>query len=155
MKRVLVVFDTKFGNTEQIARDIASGINETGFTETVVVGIKQAEDQDLSSFDGVLFGAPVHAFRATRGIKRTVKRIAKKGLAGKLVAAFETYQISSHAGNCTRQIVKEFKKSAPDAKFSSLSLSSLVEGYDGPLNEAEPAKAQEFGRRFAQELTQG
>ena len=151
MKRVLVIFDTKFGNTERLARDIASGIDETA--ESVVIGIKQIDEQDLTSFDGVLFGAPVHAFRATRGIKGAVKKVAKKGLDGKLVGAFETYQASGHAGKCARQIEGELKKKAPDAKLFSANLTSLVDGYEGPLNEAEPAKAKEFGRKFAQELS--
>ena len=107
MKRVLIVFDSKFGNTEQLARYIAEGIDASGTAESVVVRINEVEGQDLSTFDGVLFGAPVHMFRATRGIKGAVKKAAKMGLDGKLVGAFETFQSSEHAGNCTRQVEGE------------------------------------------------
>ena len=155
MKRVLVIFDTSFGNTEQLAREIASGIDETGLAESVVVGIGQISEQDFSSFDGVLFGAPVHIFSATRGIKGAVKKAAKMGLDGKLVGAFETYQASGHAGKCTSQIEGELKKRAPSARIFSTNLTSLVDGRTGPLNAAEPAKGKEFGLKFAQELTQG
>jgi hypothetical protein len=41
---------------------------------------------------------------------------------------------------------------APSAKVFSPGLSSLVDERKGPLNAAEPAKAREFGQRFAQEL---
>jgi menaquinone-dependent protoporphyrinogen IX oxidase len=66
MKRVLIVWDSKFGNTRQLAEYIAEGVAASGTAEAVVVGIKEVESQDMASFDGVLFGAPVHAFRATR-----------------------------------------------------------------------------------------
>ena len=41
---------------------------------------------------------------------------------------------------------------APDAKIFSPGLSALVDGRKGPLNAAEPAKAREFGQRFAEAL---
>ena len=152
MKRVLVVFDTKFGNTEKLARVIASGIDETGIAESVVIGIDQVESQEFTTLDGILFGAPVHIFSATRGIKGAVKKASKKDLDGKLVGAFETYQSPGHAGKCTKQIEGTVKKRAPGARIFSTALNSLVDGYEGPLNEAEPSKAREFGQKFAKEL---
>ncbi|MGD9396381.1 MAG: flavodoxin domain-containing protein [Candidatus Thorarchaeota archaeon] len=152
MKRVLVVFDTKFGNTEKLGREIAAGIEETGTAECKVIGIKEVKSEDLSGYDGVLFGGPVHAFRATRGIKGAVKEAAKKGLDGKLVSAFDTYQASGHRGNAVRGIESEVSKKAPRAKILSPGLTALVDGYEGPLNAAEPARAREFGKKFAGEL---
>ena len=43
MKRVLIVFDTKFGNTEKLGREIAAGIEETGTAECKVIGIKDVK----------------------------------------------------------------------------------------------------------------
>ena len=152
MKRVLLVFDTKFGNTEKLAKEIAAGIEETGTAECKVIGIKEVGSEDVSGYDGVLFGGPVHAFRATRGIKGAIKEAAKKGLDGKLISSFDTYQASGHKGNAARGIEEEVTKKAPRAKIFSPGLTALVDGYEGPLNEAEPARAHEFGKRFAQEL---
>jgi flavodoxin len=152
MKRVLIVFDTKFGNTEKLGREIAAGIEESGTAECKVIGIKDVKSEDISGYDGVLFGGPVHAFRATRGIKGAVKEAAKKGLDKKLVSSFDTYQASGHKGNAVRQIEEEVTKKAPRAKIFTPGFTALVDGYEGPLNAAEPAKAREFGQRFAQEL---
>jgi hypothetical protein len=74
------------------------------------------------------------------------------GLDGKLVWAFETYGVSSHAGKCSRQIEGELKKQTKGARLFSSALNSLAGGYEGPLNEAEPAKGKEFGRKFADEI---
>lgn len=152
LKKVLVVFDTKFGNTEKLAREIAIGIDETGLASSLVINIDEVEKQDLTTFDGVLFGAPIHAFRATSGIKRAVKSAAKMGLDGKLVGAFDTYQASGHVGKCAGQIENELRKKAEGAKLFSRHLTSLVDGYEGPLNDAEPAKARTFGQEFAKGL---
>lgn len=153
MKKVLVVFDTKFGNTEQVGREIAAGIEETGAAECKVIGIKDIDAEDFSIYDGVLFGGPVHAFRATRGIKGAIKNAADKGLDGKLVSSFDTHQSPGHKGNAARQIEGEIVKKAPGAKIFSPGLSARVDGYEGPLNAAEPARARDFGKRFASELT--
>lgn len=153
MKKVLVVFDTTFGNTEKLGREIAAGIEETGSAECKVIGIKDVKAEDLSSFDGVLFGGPIHAFRATRGIKGAVKDAAKKGLDGKLVSTFDTYQAPGHKGRAAKQIEDMILDKAPSVKILSPGFSALVDGQKGPLNDAEPANAREFGKRFAQELS--
>jgi len=152
MKRVLLVFDTKFGNTEKLAKEIAAGIEETGTAECKVIGIKEVGSEDISGYDGVLFGGPVHAFRATRGIKGAIKDAAKKGLDGKLVSSFDTYQAPGHKGNAARGIEGEVSKRAPRAKIFTPGLTALVDGYEGPLNATEPPKAREFGKKFAKEL---
>ena len=152
MKRVLVVFDTTYGNTEKLGREIASGIEETGTAECKVIGIKEVKSEDLSGYDGVLFGGPIHAFRATRGIKGAVNEAAKKGLDGKLVSTFDTYQAPGHKGRAAKQIEEMVADKAPGAKILSPGCTALVVDRKGPLDTAEPTKAREFGKQFAEEL---
>ena len=152
MKKVLVVFDTTYGNTEKLGREIVAGIEESGLAECKVINIDDVEAEDLSVYDGVLFGGPIHAFRATRGTKGAVKKAAKKGLDGKLVSTFDTYQAPGHAGKAAQQIEDELKKRAKGAKIFSPGLTALVLDRKGPLHDDEPGKAREFGQRFAKEL---
>jgi len=152
MKKVLVVFDTTYGNTEKLGREIAAGIEEAGAAECKVIGIKQVKTEDISSFDGVLFGGPIHAFRATRGIKGAVNEAAKKGLDGKLVSTFDTYQAPGHKGRAAKQIEEMIADKAPGAKILSPGFTALVDDRKGPLNAVEPANAREFGTRFAEAL---
>ena len=152
MKKVLVVFDSSFGNTEKIGREIAAGIEESGLAECKVINIDEVETEDLSGFDGALFGSPIHAFRATRGIKGAVKNAAKKGLQTKLVASFDTYQALGHIGKAAGQIEGELKKRIKGAKVFSPGFSALVLGRQGPLQDDELPKAREFGKKFADEL---
>ncbi|MFW9793322.1 MAG: flavodoxin family protein [Candidatus Thorarchaeota archaeon] len=154
MKKVLVVFDTTFGNTERLGREIATGIEESGLAECKVINIDDVEAEDFSVYDGALFGGPIHAFRATRGIKNAVKNAAKRGLDGKLVSSFDTYQAPGHIGKAAKQIEDELRKRAKGARIYSPGLTALVIDLKGPLKDDEPAKAREFGKRFAQELAE-
>ena len=153
MKKVLVIFDSTYGNTEKLGREIAAGISETGTAECTVIGISKVSATDFAEFSGVLLGGPIHMFRASRGITGATKNAIKKGLKGKLVGAFETYQAPGHSGRTVKKIEELIAEAEPDARVFSPGLSSLVDGRKGPLNAAEPAKARAFGKRFAEELT--
>ncbi len=152
MKKVLIIFDTTYGNTEQLAKEIASGIEDSGESECAVLNQKDAKDVDYTQYDGVLFGGPVHAFRASRGIRDATNRACKAGLDGKLVAAFDTYLAKRHEHKGTQGIEKILRKKASGARLFSEGLSALVDTDKGPLNADEPGKAHEFGQRFAAEL---
>ena len=152
MKKVVVVFDSSYGNTEILAKEIAVGIEESGLAECKVINIGDVESEDMSVFDGALFGSPIHAFRATRGIKGAVKKAAKKGLKARIVASFDTYQAPGHIGKAAGQIEDELKKKISGAKVISPGLSAIVLDRKGPLRDDELPKAREFGKKFAQEL---
>jgi flavodoxin len=152
MRKVLIIFDTTFGNTERLAREIATGITESGTVECDVLNQKDAKDVDYSLYDGFLFGGPVHVFRAARGIRKAVEKACKAGLEGKFVAAFDTYQAASHKYKGTETIEKIIVKKAPDARLFTPGLSALVLGREGPLSDDEPANAREYGQRFSLEL---
>ena len=152
MKKVLVIFDSTYGNTEKLAREIAAGITETGKAECTVIGAREVSSQDFATFDGILLGGPIHMFRAAGGLRGAVKNSIKQGLEGKLVGAFETYQAPGHSGRGIKHVEDEVAEKVKDAKIFTPGLSSLVDGRKGPLNAAEPAKAREFGQRFVQEL---
>jgi len=154
MKKVIVVFDSTYGNTEKIGREIASGIDDSGLAECKVINIDDVEHEDLSGYDGALFGGPIHAFRATRGIKGAVKKAGKKGLQAKLVASFDTYQAPGHVGKAASQVEGELKKKISGAEILSPGLSALVLGREGPLQDGELQRAREFGMTFAQRLSE-
>lgn len=74
MARALVVYESFWGNTEQVARAVAAGIGEVMPVD--VVGVGDAP----SSLDGVgllVAGGPTHAFSMTR--ERTRRDAREKG----------------------------------------------------------------------------
>jgi flavodoxin len=152
MKHALVIYDTTFGNTKLLAEEIAAGIEEAGEISCTVKHHKKLNGCDISIYDAFLFGGPIHAARATRGIKGAIKKAAKKGLDDKLVSTFDTHM--GHVGRGVRNMESLLNKVAPDARLITPGFSCLVDGFRGPLSEVEIPKAREFGKMIGAELLQ-
>lgn len=81
----LVVFQSRFGNTENLAQQIAEGIAQAGGA-AAVVDVRRIRPDDLSGCDLLVLGAPTHTFAASRQTTRddAVRRGAQQaaGLLG-------------------------------------------------------------------------
>jgi flavodoxin len=152
MKTVIVIFDTKHGNTKQIAEEIGAGIREAGDIDCTVANFKDTDPSSLTSYDGILFGCPVHIFSATRGMKGFINKAAKAGIAGKIGTTFETYLAASHLGKATAKLESIISDKASEFDLIIPGFSALVKGMEGPLEESEIPKAREFGKKFGQRL---
>ena len=152
MKTAIVIFDTKHGNTKQIAEEICAGIREAGDIDCTAVNFKDTDPSSLGSYDGILFGCPVHAFTATRGMKGFIKKAAKAGLAGKTGTTFETYLAPGHLGKATKKLESIIADKIPALSVITPGFSALVKSMQGPLVESEIPKAHEFGQQFGQKL---
>jgi flavodoxin len=150
MKHALVVYDTTFGNTKILAEEIASGISEAGEVSCTVKHHKRLNGCDISMFDAFLFGGPIHAASATRGIKGAIKKAAKKGLDGKIVSTFDTHM--GHEGRGVRNMENLLTKVAPEARLFTPGFSGRVNGFRGPLSEDELPRAREFGKTLGLEI---
>ncbi|TXK76335.1 flavodoxin [Paenibacillus sp. N3.4] len=56
MSKIIIVYASMSGNTEEIAEAIADGIREAGI-EPTVKSVMDANGQELANYDGVLLGA--------------------------------------------------------------------------------------------------
>ena len=151
MKQVLVIYDTTFGNTKRLAKEIAFAIEQAGEITCTVTSHKHVDFSEITVYDAVLFGSPIHAGMATRGIKGAIKKAAKIGLADKIVSTFDT-NASVMIGRGVKNMEKLLSKVASDARMISPGLSSSVKGFRGPLNDEEIPKAHEFGRMVGEEI---
>ena len=66
----MVVFESMFGNTEQVARAVADGLEAEG-VPTAVVEVSVAPAALPPSVDLLVVGAPTHAFSLSRPKTRT------------------------------------------------------------------------------------
>src|SRR4051794_1781497 len=80
--RALVVYESMFGCTEEVARAIADGLLDGGFTIRVV-DVRDAEPACEIGFDLLVVGAPTHAFSLSRPRTRqdAVRQGARPGAA--------------------------------------------------------------------------
>ena len=63
--KTVIVYESMFGNTEQLARRIADGLAQQG-NHTIVTDVREAGPDDLAASDLVVVGAPTHAFSLSR-----------------------------------------------------------------------------------------
>ena len=160
--RVMVVYESIWGNTEQIAREIAAGIGG----ETVeVVDAASAPPVVDSDVDLLVVGGPTHAFSmtsastresarqqgATRipasGIREWLERLSSPGKAVP-VATFDTRTVSPRLpGSAAKKAMKRlvglgFRPAAKPETFG-------VHGYSGPIADGELERARQWGAEIA------
>ena len=86
--KILVVYDSVFGNTEKIAQAIGEALAPQG--EVMTVRVSNLKLEQLSGLELLIVGSPTRGFRPTEGITKYLKRLAINGLKGVKVAAFDT-----------------------------------------------------------------
>ena len=84
--KVLVVYDSLYGNTERIARVIADAVPG----ETQVLRVGEADPDDLASADLLIIGSPTHGALPTEAVQALVDRIGPPIQEGARAAAFDT-----------------------------------------------------------------
>ena len=153
MIRVFVVYDTKYGNTKQVAEKIVEGINASGDVETALGYAKEVNPADLANYDAILIGAPNHMGKPTRTISKFVDELAKLDLKDKQVAVFDTYfQRQRNFEKAMKKLEKNVSKKLPSWRLLTAGLSIKVTGINGPIAEGELPKCVEFGKKIAGQL---
>ncbi len=155
MVKVLVVYDTKYGNTKLAGESIVEGIREVEGIGTSIGHVKEIDIGKLADYDVIVLGAPNHMGRPSQTIKKFVNRLAKLDLKAKNVAVFGTYAGKVRdPDRAVKKLEKMAEKKLPNRKLVSPSLSIRVSGIPGPLVEGELPKCKDFGRRIANQLKQ-
>ena len=104
LAKVLVVYDSKTGNTQKMAEAIAEGARTTGQGITLK-NVKEAILKDLEEANGIILGSPTHFGTMSDDLKKFIDESVKiRGrLEGKVGAAF-TSSGSTGGGNETTLI---------------------------------------------------
>lgn len=146
--KVIVVYESKYGNTKRAAEAIAEGINEVGGIEVSVKELKEVDIQNVTSYDVILVGSPNHFGGPTRGIKGFIDKLGKLRLEGKMFAVFDTY-MGKDFEKAVKKMEKRINEKIPAIKRIALGLSVKVHGIKGPIEENELAECKEYGRKIA------
>ena len=147
--KALVIYDSVFGNTEQIAQAIGNALGSQA--EVNILRVGNVKPEHLTGLDVLIVGSPTRGFKPTKAITNFLKRIPKNGLNGINVAAFDTRialsDIDSHIlpvfvkifGYAAGRIAKRLKRkggiliASPEGFF--------VKGKEGPLKDGELERA--------------
>jgi flavodoxin len=149
---VLVVYDSVFGNTEQVAKAIAAELEKTGPARLLSVG--ETKPADLDDVELLVIGSPTRGFRPTPAIQEFVGGLALPAVLP--AAAFDTrldletihpaplrwvVEVGGYAAGVIQDRLTEkgCDRAAEPAGF-------LVTGTEGPLKAGEIERAQAWVR---------
>jgi flavodoxin len=144
--KALVVYDSKWGNTEKIATAITAGIG--GGTRAIRVG--SADIKEYEGIDLLVLGSPVQGGRATESMQNHIKSIPQ-AVAQKLnVATFDTrmaMKLAQLFGTAAARMADELKKAGSTLKSTPQGF--VVKGRSGPLADGELERATKWGEELA------
>ena len=150
MKKVIIVYESVYGNTKKIAEAISEGINNIEGVECVVKKTGEIHTDDLCNYDAILFGCPNHNQGPALNLVKFIDRAAIVHLKAKIGAAFDTYT----GGNKDVAVTKletKIQEKLPGVSLEG-KLSAKVTGRKGPLADDEESRALDFGTQFAKRL---
>lgn len=74
MTRVTVIYDSKTGNTEKMAKAVAKGAGKAKGTEVVLLKVDKAKMGDLTASDGIVIGSPTYYGNMSGKMKTFIDR---------------------------------------------------------------------------------
>ncbi|MFC1921541.1 flavodoxin family protein [Chloroflexota bacterium] len=151
--KVLIVYDSVYGNTEKIARTIAEAFSQSD--EVKVLRAVETNPQELESVDLLIVGSPTQAGRPVQTTKEFLGRIPANALGNCKVAAFDTrftvqgrklamrifLGMLGYAAGCIEKSLlgKGGHPVSPPEGF-------IVDDTRGPLKEGEVERAAEWAK---------
>ena len=143
MAKVLIVYATRTGQTQQIADLIGEGIRFAG-CEAKVVNTKEIKSEvDLEGYDGYVFGSATYHGEMLQAMKTFLFLAEKANLAGKVGGAFGAFGWSGEANDRIFETMRHVLKMSMVGDTLRLKSSSLGGGMK---------MAQDYGRDIAKKL---
>jgi flavorubredoxin len=162
--KAIVIYHTRYGNTERIAKSLEMGLKEASGIEDVVctnvrdIVLSSAVDDDpLKEHDIICVGAPTEGFSAPKLIKEFLGKLKRINLAGKYGFAFDTKVDSRLSGSAAKLIEKELKSQglqivAPHESAIVFALKEMGTITGAKLKEGEDVRFKQIGLQLGTEL---
>lgn len=153
--KAVVIYDSVYGNTEQIARAIAAALGTPDEVKLFRAG--DITPEQLAGIDLLIVGSPTQGFRAVKSVTDFLNSIPGDALKGVRVAAFDTRIAGKEAGVGARFITKiggfaapriadALKKKGGDLIASPEGFN--VKGTEGPLAPGEVERAAAWAKQL-------
>ena len=151
LARVIVAYESKYGNTKLVAEKIVEGMKEIGKIEVLLSELKEVDLNKIPNYDVILIGSPNHFGGPTWGVKKFIDKLGKISLEGKLFAVFDTY-IKEDFEKAVKKMEKRINEKVPGMKQIAPGLSIKVQEIKGPVLDEELPKCKDFGKKIANQL---
>jgi flavodoxin len=154
---ILILYDTAFGNTGQVAQAIGSALEDRGSVR--VLKVSEASLAHLQGVDVLIAGSPTQAFHPLKGLTAFLKSIPPGGLKGMRAAAFDTrVDVQAVGSGFLTLMVKLFGYAAEPIsrmlKSKGAEILLQPEGFfvldkEGPLKDGELERAAGWARQIS------
>jgi flavorubredoxin len=146
--KIAIIYDSRTGNTEKLAKAIAEGVDDEGFeTELKKIGEKFPLSL-IGEVDAVIFGSPVIYADITNEIREFLQHVVRFTESGRFEAVFGSY------GYDGAWIMEELFKAMIESMGYSVYEKVHVEIDNEIRYNAQQAllRAKKFGKEFANTL---
>jgi len=156
--KVLIAYDSFFGNTEKIAQAIGSALGSP--QDVATLRVNTVTPEQLTGLELLIVGSPTRGFRPSEATLKFLKSIAPAALKGVRVAAFDTRIATSDikspilrffinfAGYAAKPIAEQLKKKGGDLVVEPEGF--YVKASEGPLKDGELERAADWARRVGE-----
>jgi flavorubredoxin len=152
LTRVIVVYESKYGNTKIVAERISEGLDAGKGVKVDLRSLKEVDVNKIPEYDAILIGSPNHMGGPTRGIKKFIDKLGKLDLKNKQTATFDTY-ISRDFEKAVKKMEKSLTEKVPGLTIVFPGLSIRVLGMKGPIDEKDLLKCKEFGIKILAKIS--
>ena len=142
MTKAIVIYETRSGNTEMMAKAIVAGLEEAGVDVELKRAVRAKAD-DLKDIDAVVLGSPTYVRSLIAAMKTFLFEMQKADLKGKVGAAFGSYGWSGES----IEILTETMKNLAGMNVIEPGLRINRRPTEKGLEEC-----REFGKKIAEEI---
>jgi flavodoxin len=154
--KTLIVYDSFFGNTEQVAQAIGKALGAQADVNVLRVG--DVKPEHLTGLDLLIVGSPTRAFSPSPAIKEFLGHIPKQSLRGVTTAAFDTRVALSDVnsrvlpvfvrlfGYAAQPIADQLVRKGGTPRLPPEGF--FVQGTEGPLKAGELERAAAWAKQI-------
>lgn len=156
--RTLVIYDSYYGNTGQLAA--ALGETLSGYGEAEVKRAAEVTPDQIARWDLIIVACPTRKFTASPAVKHLLKHVPKGSLKGVRAASCDTrVDVTQVSPAFLKGMIRVFgyaaeKNHALLMKKGAVPASTpqgfYVEGTEGPMREGELDRASAWAKTLAQ-----
>jgi flavodoxin I len=142
MMNTLIIYDSTFGNTEQLARAMANRLGDDGMVR--LLRVPEAGALEIKDADVLIIGGPTQRHGLSPALRAFLERISRLTMHGLGAAAFDTrYRMSAwKSGSAASRIASILKRAGASLVLPPESF--FVAEREGPLEEGELERAAQW-----------
>lgn len=138
--KILIIYDTNFGNTQKVAYLIGEELKPGNDVKvTSIAGIKPT---DLAGINLLIMGSPINGWRPTEKIRNFLSTFKHNQLKDLNIATFDTRVKIFFHGDAAKTMAKSLKQVGAEQIVEPVGF--FVKGSEGPVLDEELAKVKNW-----------